>query len=71
MEHGIAPNAFNYRDLVAKLRELSSLARRAGVRVFYSVQQPFDLAKEEAGVWVRIRMKRTKVGDPNQLLKGK
>jgi len=71
MEYGIAPDAFNYQELLAKLRELSSSARRAGVRVFYSVQSPFDLAKEEAGVWVRIRMKRAKAVDPNQLLAAK
>ena len=71
MEYAIAPNAFNYKDLLPKLQELSALARRAGVRVFYSVQTGFDLAKEEAGVWVRIRMKRAKVSDPNQLLSEK
>lgn len=68
MENGIAPNAFNYGELLPKLRGLSAAARQAGVRVFYSVQSPFDLAKEEAGVWVRIRMKRSKVSHPNQLL---
>ena len=68
MEYGIAPHAFNYAELLPKLQELSTLARRAGVRVFYSVQTPFDLAKEEAGVWVRIRMKRAKASDPKQLL---
>ena len=71
MEYAIAPNAFNYKDLLPKLQELSALARRAGVRVFYSVQTGFDLAKEEAGVWVRIRMKRAKVSDPKQLLSEK
>lgn len=71
MEYAIAPNAFNYQDLLPKLQELSALARRTGVRVFYSVQTAFDLAKEEAGVWVRIRMKRAKVSDPNQLLNEK
>ncbi len=71
MEYGIAPNAFNYQELLPKLQELSASARRAGVRVFYSVQSAFDLAKEEAGVWMRIRMKRSKVSDPNQLLNQK
>jgi nicotinamidase-related amidase len=47
------------------------LARRVGVPVFYSVQTAFDVAKEEAGVWVRIRMKRAKASDPNQLLQAK
>ena len=71
MEYAIGPNAFNYQDMMPKLKDLSALARRAGVRVFYSVQTGFDLAKEEAGVWVRIRMKRAKATDPNQLLKEK
>ena len=31
----------------------------------------FDLLKEEAGVWVRERMKRAKATDPNELLKEK
>jgi nicotinamidase-related amidase len=69
MEYAIGPNAFNYPDMLPKLKDLSALARRVGVRVFYSVQTGFDLAKEEAGVWVRIRMKRAKASDPSQLLK--
>jgi len=71
MEYAIGPNAFNYQDMLPKLQELATLARRAGVRVFYSVQTGFDLSKEEAGVWVRIRMKRAKTTDPNQLLNEK
>src|SRR5438132_4798459 len=71
MEYAIAPNAFNYKELLPKLQELSALARRIGVPVFYSVQTGFDLLKEEAGVWVRVRMKRAKATDPNQLLKEK
>jgi nicotinamidase-related amidase len=71
MEHAIAPNAFNYREILPKLKELSALARQSGVRVFYSVQVGFELAKEEAGVWVRVRMKRAKATDPAQLLKEK
>ncbi|MDH3444785.1 MAG: cysteine hydrolase [Deltaproteobacteria bacterium] len=71
MEYAIAPNAFNYKEILANLKELSASARQAGVPVFYSVQTPFDVAKEEAGVWVRIRMKRAKVSDPNQLLQEK
>jgi len=71
MEYAIAPNAFNYKDIVLKLKELSALARRVRVPVFYSVQTGFDLVKEEAGVWVRVRMKRAKVTDPGQLLKQK
>lgn len=68
MEYAIGPNAFNYKEMLPKLQDLSALARRVGARVFYSVQTGFDLAKEEAGVWVRIRMKRAKTADPNQLL---
>jgi nicotinamidase-related amidase len=68
MEYAIGPNAFNYNTILANLKDLSAVARRVGVPVFYSVQTAFDLAKEEAGVWVRIRMKRAKATDPNQLL---
>src|SRR5207249_8871697 len=71
MEYAIAPNAFNYKELLPKLQELSAHARQIGVPVFYSVQTGFDLLKEEAGVWVRVRMKRAKATDPNQLLKEK
>ena len=71
MEYAIGPNAFNYKEMLPKLQELSALARRVGTRVFYSVQTGFDLAKEEAGVWVRIRMKRAKTSDPSKLLSEK
>ena len=71
MEYAIGPNAFNYKEMLPKLQELAALARRVGVPVFYSVQTGFDVAKEEAGVWVRIRMKRAKATDPSQLLKEK
>ncbi|HEY7163345.1 MAG TPA: cysteine hydrolase [Candidatus Binatia bacterium] len=71
MEYAIGPNAFNYKEMLPKLQELSGQARRAGAKVFYSVQTGFDVAKEEAGVWVRIRMKRAKATDPSQLLKEK
>jgi nicotinamidase-related amidase len=71
MENAIAPNAFNYRDILANLTMISALARAAGVPVFYSVQTPFDLLREEAGVWVRVRMKRAKAADPSELLKEK
>jgi nicotinamidase-related amidase len=71
MEYAIGPNAFNYKEMLPKLQELSALARRVGVPVFYSVQTGFDVVKEEAGVWVRIRMKRAKATDPNQLLQEK
>jgi nicotinamidase-related amidase len=68
MEYAIGPNAFNYKDILPKLKDLSALARQVGVPVFYSVQTGFDLVKEEAGVWVRVRMKRAKAADPSQLL---
>jgi nicotinamidase-related amidase len=71
MEYAIGPNAFNYQDMLPKLQELAALARRSGARVFYSVQTPFDLGKEEAGVWVRIRMKRAKTSDLQKLLSEK
>ena len=38
MEYAIGPNAFNYKEMLPKLQELSALARRVGVPVFYSVQ---------------------------------
>jgi len=68
MEYGIAPNAFNYKNVLPNLQNLAALARRAGAPVFYSVQHGLDLAKEEAGVWVRVRMKRANASDPSQLL---
>jgi len=71
MEYAIAPNAFNFKEIVANLKLLTGVARQAGVQIFYSVQTPFDLQKEEAGVWVRIRMKRANVTDVAQLLKEK
>ena len=71
MEYAIAPNAFNYKEIVPKQKELAALARQVGVPVFYSVQTPFDVAKEEAGVWVRVRMKRAKATDPSGLLRQK
>jgi nicotinamidase-related amidase len=69
MENAIAPNAFNYKDILSNLKMLSGVARQTGVPVFYSVQTGFDLLKEEAGVWVRVRMKRAKATEPSQLLK--
>jgi nicotinamidase-related amidase len=71
MEYAIAPNAFNYKEMLPNLRRLSALSRRAGAPVFYSVQTAFDLLKEEAGVWVRVRMKRAKVADPAKFLEEK
>jgi nicotinamidase-related amidase len=68
MEYAIAPHAFNYNSIRTNLQELAARARQVRVPVFYSVQTAFDLAKEEAAVWVRVRMKRAKASDPNQLL---
>src|SRR5215472_14340879 len=47
MEYAIGPNAFNYQDMMPKLKDLSALARRVGAKVFYSVQTGFDVAKED------------------------
>ncbi|MGH7854727.1 MAG: cysteine hydrolase, partial [Candidatus Binatia bacterium] len=71
MENAIAPNAFNYKDILGNLKMLAARARTAGVPVFYSVQTAFDLLKEEAPVWIRVRMKRAKASDPAALLKEK
>jgi nicotinamidase-related amidase len=71
MEYAIGPNAFNYKDILGNLKDLSALARQTDIPVFYSVQTAFDLEKEEAPVWVRIRMKRSKATDPTQLLQEK
>ena len=71
MENAIAPNAFNYKDILGNLKMLAGRARTAGAPVFYSVQTAFDLLKEEAAVWVRVRMKRAKAADPAELLKEK
>lgn len=71
MEYAIAPNAFNYQDILTNLKDLSALARQTGIPIFYSVQTAFDVEKEEAPVWIRIRMKRGKVADPSQLLQEK
>src|SRR5688500_4846630 len=71
MENAIAPKSLNYNDISAKLQVLAARARTAGVPVFYSVQAAFDLRKEEALVWVRVRMKRAKTSDPAELLKEK
>ena len=71
MEYAIAPNAFNFKEIVANLQMLTGWTRQVGVQILYSVQTPFDVEKEEAGVWVRIRMKRANLTDPAQLLKEK
>lgn len=71
MEYAIAPNAFNYQDILGNLKMLAGLAREIAVPVFYSQQTGFDLLRQEAGVWVRVRMKRAKATEPSQLLQEK
>lgn len=71
MEYAIGPNAFNYQEILGNLKMLSGVARETGVPVFYSQQTGFDLLKEEAAVWVRVRMKRAKATNPSELLKEK
>jgi len=67
LENAIAPNAFNYQEIVANLKTLAAAARAAGVQVFYSVQTNYS-AHEEAAPWIRVRMKRANVSDPRELL---
>jgi nicotinamidase-related amidase len=67
MEYAIAPNAFNYPEILKNLQVLTTVARRAGVPVFYAQQKPLDLETEEAGPWVRVQMKRARVTDPRKL----
>src|SRR6476646_6295582 len=45
MEYAIGPNAFNYKDILANLKNLSAVAREVGVPEFYSVQTAFDLSQ--------------------------
>ncbi len=71
MEYAIAPNAFNFKEMVPKLKELTSLARKIGVPVFYSQQIAFDLEKEEAPVWVRVRNRRAGGGQGLPIPTGK
>lgn len=58
MEYAIATNAFNFDEMVAKLRNLITLAREIGVQVCYAQQMHFDLEKEEPDVFVRLRTTR-------------
>jgi len=60
--HGdLDTRACNAREIVPRLTRLTKAARSAGVPVYYSLQNHFDLAKEETPVWVRLRMRREKV----------
>jgi nicotinamidase-related amidase len=67
LENAIAPNAFNFQEIVGNLKTLAAAARGAGVPVFYSVQTNYSAA-EDSGPWVRVRMKRANVSDPRELL---
>jgi nicotinamidase-related amidase len=58
MEYAIATNAFNFDEMVSKLRDLITLGRKIGVQICYSQQMHFDLEKEEADVFVRLRTAR-------------
>ena len=58
MHGNLEKRAFNHREIVPRLQRLTQAARAAGVPVYYSVQNHFDLATEETAVWVRLRMKR-------------
>lgn len=49
MEYAIGPNAFNYKEMLPKLQDLSALARRVGARVFYSVQTASISRKKKPG----------------------
>jgi len=67
MEYAIAPNAFNYQDILANLKALTGVARHVRVPIFYAQQIPLDLEKEEADPWVRVQMKRAGVTELHQL----
>jgi nicotinamidase-related amidase len=59
--HGdLDARACNSQEIVPRLARLTKAARAAGVPVYYSVQNHFDLATEESPVWVRSRAKREK-----------
>jgi len=71
MEYAIAPNAFNFEEIVANLKPLTDLARKIGVPVFYSQQIHFDLEKAEAEVWARVRTKRAGGTQDSKIPEGK
>ncbi len=71
MEYAIAPNAFNFKEIVANLKPLTDLARKVGIPVFYSQQIHLDLEKAEAEVWVRVRMKRAGGAQDSKIPAGK
>ena len=59
--HGdLDTRACNWREIVPRIARLTKTARAAGVPVYYSLQNHFDLATEESPVWVRSRAKREK-----------
>jgi nicotinamidase-related amidase len=55
MEYAIASNVFNFDEMLSKLKDLITLARKMGVQVCYAQQMHFDLEKEESDVFVRLR----------------
>src|ERR1044072_9186055 len=66
LENAIAPNAFNYQELLPNLKKLAAPARAAVVPVLFSVQTNYCV-HEEAAPWIRVRMKRGNVSDPLEL----
>jgi nicotinamidase-related amidase len=59
--HGdLESRACNAREIVPRLAKLTQAARTAGVPVYYSLQNHFDLATEETPAWVRLRTRREK-----------
>lgn len=66
MQYDIATRAFNFKEILEKIKNLSSAARRAGAPVFYSQQTSFDM-RVETPVWIRRRMHQAKLTDPAQI----
>jgi nicotinamidase-related amidase len=60
--HGdLETRACNAGEIVPRLARLTKAARAAGVPVYYSLQNHFDLATEESPAWVRLRARRGQV----------
>ena len=58
MHGNLEKRAFNQGEIVPRLQRLTRAARAAGVPVYYSMQNHYELETEETAVWVRLRMKR-------------
>jgi nicotinamidase-related amidase len=73
MEYAIATSAFNFDEMVSKLKALTILARKIGVQVCYAQQMHFDFQNEEADVFVRLRtiQRATRRGNPTVIPAGK